>query len=209
MVKLNYGEMNCYYSEVFKQPVCDLYYDAPGLGITASEVPLNVFSMFIDEMRSAMNQALQYNNYEAYNKINQDLSVVTQELAKAKTITPTIPAPTPPPPPPTAERIVPVTTMVPQKPSIVPVEEWKPQAYVSPPPPPPPQPVAPAPAPQPPPPTAPPPTQPAAPLPVQPQIQPQPQIQLPMEKKEEEEKRIDLKKLALLGLIGYLLMRKK
>jgi hypothetical protein len=201
MVKLNYGEMNCYYSEVFKQPVCDLHYNAPRLSISLVEVPLNMFSMVIDEMRSAMNRALQYNDYEAYNKINQDLSVVTQELAKAKTITPTIPAPTPPPPPPT----VPVTTMVPQKPSIVPVEEWKPQAYVSPPPPPPPQPVAPAPAPQPPPPTAPPPTQPAAPPPVQPQIQPQP----PMEKKEEEEKRIDLKKLALLGLIGYLLMRKK
>ena len=185
MVKLNYGEMNCYYSEVFKQPVCDLYYDAPRLRITIAEVPLNMFSMVIDEMKTAMNRALQYNDYEAYNKINQDLSVVTQELARAKTITPTIPAPTPPPPPPT----VPVTTMVPQKPSIVPVEEWKPQAYVSPPPPP----------------TAPPPTQPAAPLPVQPQIQPQP----PMEKKEEEEKRIDLKKLALLGLIGYLLVRRK
>ena len=169
MVKLNFGEIECFYSDVYKKIACRIFYDSPLVIITGAEVPVDMLTYSINEIKSAMNRALQQGKMDLYNKYLQDLNAINQAVAS--------PSPTP------------KTTMVPQKPSIVPVEEWKPQAYVSPPPPP----------------TAPPPTQPAAPLPVQPQIQPQP----PMEKKEEEEKRIDLKKLALLGLIGYLLMRKK
>jgi len=173
MVKLNYGEIECFYSDVYKKTACRIYYNSPWVVITGAEVPIDMLSYSINEIKSAMNRALQQGNMDLYNKYLQDLNAINQAIAS--------PSPTPPPP-------VPPVIQIPSGANIY--EEIK-KAYF------------PTPAPTP----APPPVEikPVAPLPVQPQVQPQP----PVEKKEEEEKRIDLKKLALLGLLGFLLMRKK
>lgn len=230
MVKLNFGEIVCFYSDLYKKIACRIYYNSPGLVITCPELPVDdIPTYIINEIKAVMNRALQQNNMDLYNKFMQDLNAISQAIAnpsptpppplpleipvppgadlyeeiKKAYFPPTTPAPTPTPPPPATEQIVPRTTMVPQKPSIVPVEEWKPQAYVTPPTPtstPTPTPTPPA-VTQP---TTPSPVQPTAPPPIQPQTQPQPSVE-----KKEEEKRIDLRKLALVGLIGYLLVRKK
>lgn len=197
MVKLNFGEIECFYSDIYKMTACRIFYNSPWVVITGAEVPVDMLTYSINEIKAAMNRALQQNNMDLYNKYLQDLNAINQAIAN--------PSRTPPPP-------VPPTIPIPKGADVY--EEIKKALFPAPAPTP-----APAPAPVT---TAPPtpvvtptptPTQPTAPLPVQltapPPIQPQTQPQTPKEKKEEEEKRIDLRKLALIGLLGYLIMRKK
>jgi len=177
MVKLNYGEIECFYSDIYKKTACRIYYNSPWVVITGAEVPVDMLSYSINEIKAAMNRALQQGNMDLYNKYMQDLNAINQAIAS--------PSPTPPPP---------VSPVI-QIPSGANVYEEIQKAYFPPPTPTP----APASAP------APTPTVTPAPPPVQPTVQAQPQP--PTEKKEKE--KIDLKKLALLGLVGFLLVRKK
>jgi hypothetical protein len=183
MVKLNFGEIECFYSDVYKKTACRIYYNSPWVIITGAEVPVDMLSYSINEIKSAMNRALQQGNTDLYNKYLQDLNAINQAIAN--------PSATPPPP-------VPPVIQIPQGANVY--EEIKKAFFPTPQPTPTP---APAPAP-----TV---TQLTAPPPIQPQVQaqPQPQVQPPEIKKEEEEKKIDLKKLALIGLLGYLFVRKK
>jgi len=178
MVKLNFGEIECFYSDIYKKTACRIYYNSPWVVITGVEVPVDMLSYSINEIKSAMNRALQQGNMDLYNKYMQDLNAINQAIAT--------PSPTPPPP-------VPPVIQIPPGASVY--EEIK-KAYF-----PTPAPTVTA---------APATTQPAAPPPIQPTVQPQilPQVQPPIEKKEEEAK-IDIKKLALLGIIGYLIAKKK
>jgi hypothetical protein len=177
MVKLNFGEIECFYSDVYKKTACRIYYNSPWVVITGAEVPIDMLSYSINEIKSAINRALQQGNMDLYNKYLQDLNAINQAIAS--------PSATPPPP-------VPPVIQIPSGANVY--EEIK-KAYF------PATTPAPAPTPTPAPPTAPP--------PIQPTVQPQTQPTVERKEEEKEEKRIDLRKLALIGLLGFLIMRKK
>jgi hypothetical protein len=181
VVKLNYGEIECYSICVHGEVCCNVKYDSPYLKVSGVEIPVSMLSYFINELKRAINTALSKGDMLLYSELSQDYQKVQQAIAN--------PNPTSPPP-------QPITVPIAQPPKEVVAQPVTPppETAVSPPPLPPPITVP-----------APSPAQP------QPELEPEPEPQIEKKEEEEEKKEgilTELAKFFLMGLILHEILKK-